>query len=55
MNPFFGSLFLVSLNPTKVVELRAALEERGLDTSGLKADLMQRLQVIKPYMYVLDA
>ena len=27
----------------KVAELRAALAERGMDTSGLKAELQERL------------
>jgi hypothetical protein len=33
----------ISFEKMKVIELRAELEKRGLNTSGLKADLIQRL------------
>lgn len=35
---------MVEVKKMKVAELRSALESRGLDTSGLKADLVNRLQ-----------
>ncbi|GMI36437.1 hypothetical protein TrCOL_g9549 [Triparma columacea] len=35
---------MTEVKKMKVAELRAALEKRGLDTSGLKADLGNRLQ-----------
>ena len=33
-----------SLNSMKVVDLRQELDKRGLDKSGLKADLVKRLE-----------
>lgn len=41
----------LSVDKMKVVELRAELKERGLDTKGLKAQLVQRL---KQAMHVKD-
>ena len=38
----------------KVTELKEQLSSRGLDTSGLKGDLVQRLQVIDTWSYCAD-
>lgn len=43
--PFFSLIMSIDPKKLKVSELKEELANRGLDTTGLKNDLIQRLQV----------
>jgi hypothetical protein len=47
----------MSIDPKKlkVTELKEELANRGLDTAGLKNDLIQRLQVATALLFLINA